>query len=79
MTKPVSPSRLLNAVVAAWAGRADARLRPAGEGPPAGGAPALEYAAPAAEPHVLIAEDNFPNQKVAMLLLKKLGVRIDLA
>jgi CheY-like chemotaxis protein len=28
---------------------------------------------------VLIAEDNFPNQKVAVLLLKKLGVRMDLA
>ena len=28
---------------------------------------------------MLIAEDNFPNQKVAVLLLKKLGVRMDLA
>ena len=34
---------------------------------------------PTPAPHVLIAEDNFPNQKVAVLLLKKLGVRMDLA
>jgi len=77
LTKPLSPSRLLNAVSAAWAGRADTRsLR--GIVPPAGGL-TPDTAAPVNAPHVLIAEDNFPNQKVAVLLLKKLGVRMDLA
>jgi two-component system, sensor histidine kinase and response regulator len=46
---------------------------------PANPAAGAETAATKGAPHVLIAEDNFPNQKVAVLLLKKLGVRMDLA
>jgi two-component system, sensor histidine kinase and response regulator len=79
LTKPLSPSRLLNAVATAWAGRAQPGRSSAAQ--PLAGAPQLPLngSAPGTAPHVLIAEDNFPNQKVAMLLLKKLGVRMDLA
>jgi signal transduction histidine kinase/CheY-like chemotaxis protein len=82
LTKPLSPTRLLNAVVTAWASRSeslarrpDASQRPPGGQPAAGAEPPVK----AAGPQVLIAEDNFPNQKVAVLLLKKLGVHMDLA
>jgi two-component system, sensor histidine kinase and response regulator len=80
LTKPLSPSRLLNAVVTAWAGRAESASPRGSAAPQAAGAPLpLNGSTPAMAPHVLIAEDNFPNQKVAVLLLKKLGVRMDLA
>jgi PAS domain S-box-containing protein len=80
LTKPLSPTRLLNAVATAWASRPESLARSAqppaparAVGIPVSGSLAVEG------PHVLIAEDNFPNQKVAVLLLKKLGVRMDLA
>ncbi|HEV8395921.1 MAG TPA: PAS domain-containing protein [Vicinamibacterales bacterium] len=82
LTKPLSPTRLLNAVVSAWESRTQSLARrpetgrPASAASPHGG---LESADVSSAPHVLIAEDNFPNQKVAVLLLKKLGVRMDLA
>jgi PAS domain S-box-containing protein len=82
LTKPLGPTRLLNAVVTAWSSRADTLARRPGASlparPPVGDAGAGPSGADAG-PHVLIAEDNFPNQKVAVLLLKKLGVRMDLA
>jgi two-component system, sensor histidine kinase and response regulator len=80
LTKPLSPGRLLNAVVTGWAGRAESAPPRTPAAPSATSVP-LALAGPASDtaPHVLIAEDNFPNQKVAILLLKKLGVRMDLA
>jgi CheY-like chemotaxis protein len=82
LTKPLSPTRLLNAIVTAWASRSEALLRrpePSPEAAEPNQGTDAEAPAKQAEPHVLIAEDNFPNQKVAVLLLKKLGVRMDLA
>jgi PAS domain S-box-containing protein len=81
LTKPLSPTRLLNAVATAWASRPESPVRrdePA-QAVPASPTAGAETAANSGAPHVLIAEDNFPNQKVAVLLLKKLGVRMDLA
>ena len=82
LTKPLSPTRLWNAVVTAWASRRESLARQPETAPiaaPAAMDGGLESARAASAPHVLIAEDNFPNQKVAVLLLKKLGVRMDLA
>ena len=83
LTKPLSPTRLLNAIVTAWASRAESLARrPETARSAVTGAERAGAAAPGdrrAGPHVLIAEDNFPNQKVAVLLLKKLGVHMDLA
>jgi CheY-like chemotaxis protein len=81
LTKPLSPTRLLNAVATAWASRPESPARRAepSQAAPANAGAAAETTATSGAPHVLIAEDNFPNQKVAVLLLKKLGVRMDLA
>jgi CheY-like chemotaxis protein len=80
LTKPLGPTRLLNAVATAWASRAESLARrPESASPGAGAPPVTATAAGPDGPHVLIAEDNFPNQKVAVLLLKKLGVHMDLA
>jgi CheY-like chemotaxis protein len=82
LTKPLSPTRLLSAVVAAWASRSESLSRRTETAQAAAARSqhaALHSAAASPAPHVLIAEDNFPNQKVAVLLLKKLGVRMDLA
>ena len=82
LTKPLSPTRLWNAVVTAWASRSESLARRPETKPAAAAATMngdLASARDASAPHVLIAEDNFPNQKVAVLLLKKLGVRMDLA
>ena len=81
LTKPLSPTRLLNAVATAWASRPESVTRKAEplHAAPATHAAGAETVATKGAPHVLIAEDNFPNQKVAVLLLKKLGVRMDLA
>jgi PAS domain S-box-containing protein len=79
LTTPLSPTRLWNAVASAWASRTEAlALRPKPIAVVPGPAAQEPESGPVA-PHVLIAEDNFPNQKVAVLLLKKLGVRMDLA
>jgi PAS domain S-box-containing protein len=83
LTKPLGPTRLLNALATAWASHAESLARRPGPSPAVSPAssplPSAQAPAREAEPHVLIAEDNFPNQKVAVLLLKKLGVRMDLA
>jgi len=82
LTKPLSPTRLLSAVVAAWASRSESLSRRTETAQAAAARSqhaALHSSAASPAPHVLIAEDNFPNQKVAVLLLKKLGVRMDLA
>jgi PAS domain S-box-containing protein len=80
LTKPLSPTRLWNAVVAAWTSRSESLARHPKTAQAAASGPMASDPDPASPaPHVLIAEDNFPNQKVAVLLLKKLGVRMDLA
>jgi CheY-like chemotaxis protein len=83
LTKPLSPTRLLNAIVTAWTSRAESLARrPDTTQSAVPGAGRVDATAPGHRregPHVLIAEDNFPNQKVAVLLLKKLGVHMDMA
>jgi two-component system, sensor histidine kinase and response regulator len=83
LTKPLSPTRLLNAIVTAWASRSESLARRSEPSAAGGVEPnrgtGAEAPAKKTGPHVLIVEDNFPNQKVAVLLLKKLGVHMDLA
>jgi CheY-like chemotaxis protein len=79
LTKPLSPTRLLNAVVTAWASRSASLARRSEAASQRTPVPVTGIEPAGSAPHVLIAEDNFPNQKVAVLLLKKLGVRMDLA
>jgi CheY-like chemotaxis protein/HPt (histidine-containing phosphotransfer) domain-containing protein len=79
LVKPVRASQLMDALITAWA--ALTRL-------PAQAAPARAPAArserrtirPLARPaHVLVVEDNWVNQQVAMGTLAKLGCRVDVA
>jgi len=83
LTKPVRPSMLMDALATAWAGR-DRRKEAVlitrhslAE---------REYAAvretedsPTVRARVLLVEDNVVNQKVARLILEKLGCRVDVA
>jgi two-component system sensor histidine kinase/response regulator len=75
LVKPVRPSQLLGVVAAAVRvsveGRApvsEARV----EAGPGGALPPIRA-------HVLVAEDNPVNQRVAMRMLEKMGCRVDLA
>jgi len=88
LSKPVRRDSLIEAARLALAG---ADLTPAASAPPpasvspAATPPEAASGAPPAtvpestHPHVLVVEDNLVNQRVARLLLGKLGVRIDLA
>jgi signal transduction histidine kinase/DNA-binding response OmpR family regulator len=74
LVKPVRPSQLLTVMATAL------RLSASG---PAGTAARRETmdanVAPPIHAHVLVAEDNPVNQRVAMRLLEKMGCRVDLA
>jgi PAS domain S-box-containing protein len=77
LLKPVRHTRLMNALSVEWAKKttsaAPAAVLPA--------APAVTGASELASlaAHVLVVEDNLVNQKVAVMLLAKLGVRADVA
>jgi two-component system, sensor histidine kinase and response regulator len=70
LTKPVSPSELLDALTDAWEGqrRPDARSAE----------PSASPAAPG-QLRVLLAEDSVVNQKVAMRMLDRLGCQVEVA
>jgi PAS domain S-box-containing protein len=69
LAKPLKASQLYNALIEVLAGRIDEK--PAA---PKDGAPA-----PASSLRILLAEDNAVNQRVALLILEKLGYRADVA
>jgi signal transduction histidine kinase/DNA-binding response OmpR family regulator len=70
LTKPARTSNLLDALAEACAGRVEVtRVEVAPREPRAAGAPL----------HVLLAEDNVVNQKVALRMLERLGYRAEVA
>ncbi len=74
LAKPVRQSQLLNAMTTAWSQHVAAGA-PADLGPPPADAPAFAGAGL----RVLIAEDNVVNQKVAVRMLERMGLRADIA
>jgi len=81
LVKPVRNSQLLQTLATAWAKREGSRL--ATSAAPARAASdwkAVVNVAPNGHPiRVLVAEDNVVNQKVAVRMLEKLGIRADVA
>ncbi|MBA3850076.1 MAG: hypothetical protein C0502_08775 [Opitutus sp.] len=79
LTKPVKPSQLLDVLTRVWAagGAVSPSAAPMAVAPPQ----AAAAAAPAGEPEtgvrILLAEDNPVNQKVALHMLRNLGLRAD--
>jgi CheY-like chemotaxis protein len=81
LVKPVRHTRLLNTLAAEWA-KKNATGRPLADAPPKEGAPAASKIAAefaSLKARVLVVEDNLVNQKVAVMLLAKLGVHADVA
>ena len=72
LSRPVKPSQLFNALADIYPAARSA----VDPGTPALPAPNLVYSQPE---RVLLAEDNFVNQKVALQMLARLGYRADLA
>jgi two-component system sensor histidine kinase/response regulator len=79
LVKPVRASQLMDALITAWA--ALTRIPgPAETAPWSAGRPAPAALTPlATAAHVLVVEDNWVNQRVALGTLAKLGCRVDLA
>ena len=78
LVKPARQSQLLDTLAAAWAERSsNGALAPVAEEAPRSGGIAGRFAGLGIR--VLIAEDNVVNQKVAVLMLQKLGLRADVA
>jgi signal transduction histidine kinase/DNA-binding response OmpR family regulator len=76
LLKPVRHTRLMNALSTEWAKRSAAPAPP-----PVPVSPAVQDAGELAplSARVLVVEDNLVNQKVAVMVLAKLGVRADVA
>jgi CheY-like chemotaxis protein len=79
LVKPVRQSQLMNLLANVWARRLD-RGEPASVPAPQEGSGAAPMALVNGRPiRVLVAEDNVVNQKVAVRMLERLGVRADIA
>jgi len=83
LVKPVRQSHLLSALTEAWSKRQHAAHpeRPLSKPQRLGDGDTPKWKASFAESHlrVLVAEDNVVNQKVAIRMLQKLGLRADVA
>jgi CheY-like chemotaxis protein len=81
LVKPVRQSQLLNALVAAWSKKLSASpVNPVMSGSKWSAMKDVLAARLAEAPaRVLVAEDNAVNQKVAVRMLEKLGLRVDVA
>jgi CheY-like chemotaxis protein len=81
LVKPVRQSQLLNAIVTAWSAKTMAPSSSAGRSKPAATAVRSPYAGrfEGLGARVLVAEDNVVNQKVAVKMLERLGLRADVA
>ena len=75
LVKPIRQSQLFNMLANAWAKRQRRNPRP--PRPAATASVAAKFAGPTL--HVLVAEDNVVNQKVAVRMLERLGIRADVA
>jgi CheY-like chemotaxis protein/HPt (histidine-containing phosphotransfer) domain-containing protein len=73
LTKPIRPSQLYDTLLNVFG------AAPAGVQAPAPRAGSVERLAERVPLRILVAEDNAVNQQVALLLLKKLGYRADMA
>ena len=75
LLKPVRQSVLMNSLATAWS----KRLQPGVLDRPEHPAPQAKRLASRSSVRVLVAEDNVVNQKVAVRMLEKLGLRVDVA
>jgi PAS domain S-box-containing protein len=76
LVKPVRHTRLMTTLATAWAGKRQVPVKPV-QATPAGAHVSGEFAGRCVR--VLVVEDNAVNQKVAVMMLAKLGVRADVA
>jgi CheY-like chemotaxis protein len=81
LMKPVRQSQLLNTLVSAWSKKQGGALAPETRAPREAAAMKSKLADrfAGAPMRVLVAEDNVVNQKVAVLMLKRLGVHAEVA
>ena len=83
MVKPVRQSQLFNTLASTWAAKLRTAHRtqaePAGPSSPVAAIPSLQMRFDGRRLRVLVAEDNVINQKVAVRILEKMGVRADVA
>jgi CheY-like chemotaxis protein len=82
LRKPVRQSQLFHALASAWAARREAARsggNPRAEPNPKEPQRVVTGQFSAANGRVLVVEDNIVNQKVACLLLERLGMRTDVA
>jgi len=77
LVKPVRQSHLLNTLVNVWSRKRPET--PSGSLRPRPAAPTWNAGSNGSPLRVLVAEDNIVNQKVAVRMLEKLGVRADVA
>ncbi len=74
LTKPVKPSSLYNTITNVFAGRITLKKKYVGKEPVL-----IKDIAESHPLHILLAEDNAINQKVALSILSRLGYRADIA
>jgi CheY-like chemotaxis protein len=81
LVKPVRQSQLFNTLVRTWAAKRRTAQRSQADGPrpPLAGQPCLQTKFDGRQLRVLVAEDNVINQKVAIRILERMGIRADVA